>query len=257
MSVNPKIEPSWLEVLRPQFEAPYFQQLKDFLVDERSRYVCYPRGCDIFAAFNRTPFDKVRVVILGQDPYHEPGQAQGLCFSVPDGVAVPPSLVNIIKEINADLGTDIGTNHGDLGAWADAGVLLLNATLTVRAHKAGSHQGHGWEQFTDAAISALSQHRNGIVFEQLYSCSGAPTPYARRPSSTPRATTSSPRRTPRHCRPTAAFSAADISRRPTKSSPRRVCLPYLGPTSGKGNRKKRKSKSEKRNQTKSQPIENQ
>ncbi len=164
MSVNPKIEPSWLEVLRPQFEAPYFQQLKDFLVDERSRYVCYPRGCDIFAAFNRTPFDKVRVVILGQDPYHEPGQAQGLCFSVPDGVAVPPSLVNIIKEINADLGTDIGTNHGDLGAWADAGVLLLNATLTVRAHQAGSHQGHGWEQFTDAAISALSQHRNGIVF---------------------------------------------------------------------------------------------
>lgn len=164
MSVNPKIEPSWLEVLRPQFEAPYFQQLKDFLVDERSRYVCYPRGCDIFAAFNRTPFESVRVVILGQDPYHEPGQAQGLCFSVPDGVAVPPSLVNIIKEINADLGTNIGTNHGDLGAWADAGVLLLNATLTVRAHQAGSHQGHGWEQFTDAAISALSQHRNGIVF---------------------------------------------------------------------------------------------
>ncbi|MCR4659940.1 MAG: uracil-DNA glycosylase [Bacteroidales bacterium] len=164
MTVDPKIEPSWLEVLRPQFESPYFLQLKEFLVAERQQYVCYPRGADIFAAFNRTPFDKVRVVLLGQDPYHEPGQAQGLCFSVEAGVAVPPSLQNIIKEINDDLGTNIGPNHGDLGAWADAGVLLLNATLTVRAHQAGSHQGHGWEQFTDAAISALNQRRTGIVF---------------------------------------------------------------------------------------------
>lgn len=164
MSVNPQIEPSWLSVLKPQFEAPYFSQLKDFLVAERSQYTCYPKGADIFNAFNRTPFDKVKVVIIGQDPYHEPNQAHGLCFSVQQGVAVPPSLVNIIKEINADLGVSIPIDKGDLSGWADQGVLLLNATLTVRAHQAGSHQKHGWEQFTDAAIAALSQHRMGIVF---------------------------------------------------------------------------------------------
>ena len=162
--INPKIEPSWLEVLRPQFEAPYFAQLKEFLVAERQQYVCYPKGGDIFAAFDRTPFDKVKVVILGQDPYHEPGQAHGLCFSVPAGVAVPPSLVNIIKEINSDLGTQIPLTSGNLSGWADQGVLLLNATLTVRAHQAGSHQRHGWELFTDAAIQALAQKRSGIVF---------------------------------------------------------------------------------------------
>ena len=138
--INPKIEPSWLEVLRPQFEAPYFAQLKDFLVAERQQYVCYPKGGDIFAAFDHTPFDKVKVVILGQDPYHEPGQAHGLCFSVPEGIAVPPSLVNIIKEINSDLGTQIPLTSGNLTGWAEQGVLLLNATLTVRAHQAGSHQ---------------------------------------------------------------------------------------------------------------------
>jgi len=163
-SVNPRIEASWLEVLRPQFEAPYFAQLKEFLVAERQQYVCFPKGGDIFAAFDRTPFDKVKVVILGQDPYHEPGQAHGLCFSVQQGVPVPPSLVNIIKEINSDLGTQIPLTHGDLSHWADQGVLLLNATLTVRAHQAGSHQHHGWEQFTDAAIQALNQYRQGIVF---------------------------------------------------------------------------------------------
>ena len=162
--INPKIEPSWLEVLRPQFEAPYFAQLKEFLVEERRKYVCYPSGGNIFAAFDRTPFDKVRVVILGQDPYHEPGQAMGLCFSVPHGVAVPPSLVNIIKEINSDLGLNIPATSGDLGGWADLGVLLLNATLTVRAHQAGSHQHKGWEQFTDAAIMELSARRTGLVF---------------------------------------------------------------------------------------------
>lgn len=162
--MDPKIEPTWLEVLRPQFEAPYFAQLKDFLVQERQQYVCYPKGGDIFAAFNHTPFDRVKVVILGQDPYHEPGQAHGLSFSVPSGVAVPPSLVNIIKEINSDLGTAIPTTQGNLTGWADQGVLLLNATLTVRAHQAGSHQNRGWEAFTDAAIQALSQHRQGIVF---------------------------------------------------------------------------------------------
>ncbi len=162
--VNPRIDASWLEVLRPQFEAPYFEQLKAFLVAERQQYICYPKGGDIFAAFDRTPFDRVRVVILGQDPYHEPGQAHGLCFSVPDGVAVPPSLVNIIKEINSDLGTNIPLTNGNLTGWADQGVLLLNATLTVRAHQAGSHQRHGWELFTDAAIRALSERRQGLVF---------------------------------------------------------------------------------------------
>lgn len=162
--MTPKIDASWLAVLRPQFESEYFAQLKAFLVEERRQYTCYPPGSLIFAAFDRTPFDKVKVVILGQDPYHEPGQAQGLCFSVPDGVRVPPSLVNIIKEINSDLGLSIPATRGYLGSWADQGVLLLNATLTVRAHQAGAHQNHGWEQFTDAAISALSLYRQGIVF---------------------------------------------------------------------------------------------
>ena len=159
-----KIDSSWYEVLKPQFEAPYFAELKAFLVAERQQYTCYPKGSDIFAAFDHTPFDRVKVVILGQDPYHEPGQAMGLCFSVPQGIAVPPSLVNIIKEINSDLGTSIPTNKGDLSGWSDQGVLLLNATLTVRAHQAGSHQRHGWELFTDAAIRELSSRRSGLVF---------------------------------------------------------------------------------------------
>ena len=159
-----KIDPSWYEVLKPQFEAPYFAQLKEFLVAERQQHTCYPPGSKIFNAFDSTPFDKVKVVILGQDPYHEPGQAMGLCFSVPQGIQVPPSLVNIITEINADLGTNIPKTCGDLSGWAAQGVLLLNATLTVRAHQAGSHQRHGWEEFTDAAISALNSQRRGIVF---------------------------------------------------------------------------------------------
>lgn len=159
-----KIDPSWYAVLQPQFEAPYFAQLKEFLVAERAQHTCYPPGSKIFNAFDTTPFDRVKVVILGQDPYHEPGQAMGLCFSVPQGIQVPPSLVNIITEINADLGVDIPKTNGDLSGWADQGVLLLNATLTVRAHQAGSHQHHGWETFTDAAIQALSQQRTGLVF---------------------------------------------------------------------------------------------
>lgn len=159
-----KIDPSWYEVLRPQFEAPYFAELKNFLVAERQQHTCYPPGSKIFAAFDSTPFDKVKAVIIGQDPYHEPGQAMGLCFSVPQGVPVPPSLVNIIKEINDDLGTQIPATSGDLSGWAAQGVLLLNATLTVREHAAGSHQRHGWEQFTDAAIQALAERRQGIVF---------------------------------------------------------------------------------------------
>ncbi len=159
-----KIDPSWYEVLRPQLEAPYFAELKNFLVAERQQHTCYPPGSKIFAAFDSTPFDKVKAVIIGQDPYHEPGQAMGLCFSVPQGVPVPPSLVNIIKEINDDLGTQIPATSGDLSGWAAQGVLLLNATLTVREHAAGSHQRHGWEQFTDAAIQALAERRQGIVF---------------------------------------------------------------------------------------------
>ncbi len=162
--MTPKIDPSWLNVLQPQFEAPYFAELKKFLVAERTQFTCYPQGSHVFAAFDRTPFDRVKVVILGQDPYHEPGQAMGLCFSVPNGIAVPPSLVNIIKEINSDLGTNVPLSHGDLTGWANQGVLLLNATLTVRAHQAGSHQRHGWEIFTDAAIRELSTRRQGIVF---------------------------------------------------------------------------------------------
>lgn len=159
-----RIDPSWYTVLQPQFEAPYFAQLKEFLVAERAQHTCYPPGSKIFAAFDTTPFDKVKVVILGQDPYHEPGQAMGLCFSVPQGIQVPPSLVNIITEINSDLGTNIPKTCGDLSGWAKQGVLLLNATLTVRAHQAGSHQRHGWEEFTDAAISALNTGRTGVVF---------------------------------------------------------------------------------------------
>jgi uracil-DNA glycosylase len=159
-----KIDYSWYAVLKEQFEAPYFAELKQFLVAERAQHTCYPPGSKIFNAFDSTPFDKVKVVILGQDPYHEPGQAMGLCFSVPQGVQVPPSLVNIIKEINADLGTQIPVTCGDLSGWAAQGVLLLNATLTVRAHQAGSHQRHGWETFTDAAIQALCKQRKGIVF---------------------------------------------------------------------------------------------
>lgn len=159
-----KIDPSWYEVLRPQFEAPYFAQLKEFLVQERSQHTCYPPGGKIFAAFDRTPFDRVRVVILGQDPYHEPGQAMGLCFSVPQGVAVPPSLKNIIAEINSDLGTALPATGGDLTAWADQGVLLLNATLTVRQGQANSHSNHGWEQFTDAIISIVNANCAHAVF---------------------------------------------------------------------------------------------
>lgn len=159
-----KIESSWQRVLQPQFEAPYFAQLSAFVHDEWQHHVCYPPGKEIFAAYDSTPFDQVRVVILGQDPYHEPQQAHGLCFSVREGTAVPPSLINIIKEINSDLGTQIPLTHGDLSGWAEQGVLLLNATLTVRAHQAGSHQNRGWETFTDATIQALSLERQGIVF---------------------------------------------------------------------------------------------
>ena len=158
-----KIEASWGKVLADEFEKPYFKSLTEFVRHEYSQGPCYPPGKQIFAAFDLCPFDKVKVVIIGQDPYHEPGQAEGLCFSVAQGVTPPPSLVNIFKEIEDDLGTPPPPD-GSLRRWAEQGVLLLNATLTVRAHMAGSHQRRGWEEFTDAIISRLAQERTGIVF---------------------------------------------------------------------------------------------
>jgi uracil-DNA glycosylase len=161
--VNPAIEESWKSALSAEFEKPYFLELKAFLVEEKAKYRVFPPGSLIFNAFNHTPFDSVKVVFIGQDPYHGYGQAHGLCFSVPEGVAKPPSLVNIFKEIEADLGIP-PPKHGNLEKWADQGVLLLNATLTVRENMAGSHQHKGWENFTDAAIQQLSARKNGLVF---------------------------------------------------------------------------------------------
>lgn len=161
--MNVKIEESWRQHIGEEFDKPYFVELTNFVRAEYANGVCYPPGRLIFNAFNLCPFDKVKVVIIGQDPYHEPGQAHGLSFSVADGVAFPPSLQNIFKEIHDDLGTPM-PQSGNLTRWAEQGVLLLNATLTVRAHVAASHQRQGWEQFTDAAIRALNRDRNGIVF---------------------------------------------------------------------------------------------
>ena len=158
-----KIEESWGRVLAAEFEMPYFVALAQFVRQEYAAGPCYPPGSKIFNAFNMTPFERVKVVILGQDPYHEPGQAMGLSFSVPEGVALPPSLRNIYAEIQQELGT-VPPASGDLTRWAAQGVLLLNATLTVRRGQAGSHQGHGWERFTDAAIRALAQQREHLVF---------------------------------------------------------------------------------------------
>ncbi len=161
MSVN--IEASWGNRLASEFQKPYFAQLVRQIHEEYAAGVCYPPGRFIFNAFNQTPFDQVKVVILGQDPYHEPGQAHGLSFSVQDGVPFPPSLQNIFKEIHDDLGTPIPPT-GNLTRWAEQGVLLLNASLTVRAHVANSHSRLGWQQFTDAAIHALATQREGIVY---------------------------------------------------------------------------------------------
>jgi len=161
--INPDIEPSWKEMLIEEFNQPYFLSLKEFLVEEKKKYTVYPPGKFIFNAFNLTPFDDVRVVILGQDPYHGSGQAHGLCFSVPDGVPPPPSLVNIFKEIKSDLGIR-APQHGNLEKWAQQGVLLINATLTVRANQAGSHQNKGWEKFTDRVIQDLSDKKDNLVF---------------------------------------------------------------------------------------------
>ena len=162
-TVNPLIEDSWKMVLHDQFNATYFSDLKNFLEEEKKAHAVYPPGSQIFSAFNITPFSEVKVVILGQDPYHGIGQAHGLCFSVPENIQQPPSLKNIFKEIHSDLGIPI-PKSGNLEKWAKQGVLLLNATLTVRAKQAGSHQKKGWETFTDAAITKLSVEREKLVF---------------------------------------------------------------------------------------------
>jgi uracil-DNA glycosylase len=163
MEINPVIEESWKQVLADEFGKSYFASLKEFLLEEKSKHVVYPPGNLIFNAFQLTSFDRVRVVLLGQDPYHGHGQAHGLCFSVPRGVVQPPSLVNIFKEVQADLGIPL-PKHGNLENWARQGVLLLNATLTVRADQPGSHQRRGWETFTDSVIRKLSEQRVGLVF---------------------------------------------------------------------------------------------
>ncbi len=160
---TPDLPNDWLNELKDEFQQDYFANLKDFLISEQTTHVCYPPNKKIFAAFNYTPFNDVKVVIIGQDPYHGPGQANGLCFSVIDGIKHPPSLKNIFKELESDLGIQI-PKSGDLSAWAKKGVLMLNATLTVRHKTPGSHQKKGWETFTDAVINKLNAHRENLVF---------------------------------------------------------------------------------------------
>jgi uracil-DNA glycosylase len=162
-TASPQIGESWKQVLMDEFQQPYFQDLKHFLTAEKQVNIVYPPGPLIFNAFNQTPFDQVKVVILGQDPYHGPGQANGLCFSVSNGIKHPPSLVNIFKEMQKDLNVPY-PKTGDLTGWAKQGVLLLNTTLTVRASTPASHQGQGWENFTDAVILSLAEQRKDIVF---------------------------------------------------------------------------------------------
>ncbi len=164
MSREIRLDPSWLNVMGDEFEKPYMTELRQFLLEEKQKgRTIFPPGQQIFAAMDRTPFDKVKVVILGQDPYHGPGQAHGLCFSVQPGVDPPPSLVNIYKEMESDLGLT-PPPHGCLNSWADQGILLLNSVLTVEARKAASHQGRGWESFTDRVIRELEERRENLVF---------------------------------------------------------------------------------------------
>lgn len=158
-----RIAKDWKEILDAEFQKPYFEELVSFVKSEYSSGVVYPAGRNIFRAFDKCPFDKLKVVIIGQDPYHGPGQANGLCFSVNDGVAFPPSLQNIFKEIHDDVGTEVPAS-GELDRWAEQGVLLLNAVLTVRAHCAASHAGRGWEQFTDAVVRAIAERKQGVVY---------------------------------------------------------------------------------------------
>jgi uracil-DNA glycosylase len=163
VNINPEIEQSWKMVLLEEFNKDYFIKLKQFLLDEKKHHSIYPKGKDIFNAFNYTSFDRVKVVILGQDPYHGMGQAHGLSFSVPDGVKQPPSLKNIFKEIASDLNLPL-PETGNLSPWTKQGVLLLNATLSVRVKQAGSHQKKGWEEFTDSVIQNISQKKEGVIF---------------------------------------------------------------------------------------------
>jgi len=165
LKIDPKLEPGWKQALQKEFGLPYFSELKRFLIAEKQKGVSiYPPGNLIFSAFNLTPFDKVKVVILGQDPYHGVGQAHGLSFSVQDGIRQPPSLQNIFKELQADLGIPVPQTNGNLAKWAEQGVFLLNAILTVQANLAASHSQKGWEQFTDAVIKTLSDQKEGLVF---------------------------------------------------------------------------------------------
>ncbi len=161
--MNVQIAESWKGILQEEFNKPYFKTLADFVKSEYSKHTCYPKGSQVFAAFDHCSFDDLKVVIIGQDPYHGTGQANGLCFSVNNGIEHPPSLVNIFKELTSDLGIPYPSS-GNLERWADQGVLLLNATLTVRAHQAGSHQNKGWEQFTDAVITKVSEFKDNVVF---------------------------------------------------------------------------------------------
>ena len=158
-----KIAQDWKEILAPEFEKPYFEELTRFVKDEYATRRIYPRGSNIFRAFDKCPFERLKVVIIGQDPYHGPGQAHGLCFSVADGVPFPPSLQNIFKEVHADTGAEIPLS-GNLDRWAEQGVLLLNAVLTVREHEAVSHAGRGWEIFTDAVVRAVAERKEGVVY---------------------------------------------------------------------------------------------
>ena len=160
---KPDIEKQWYETLKNEFESPYFAEIKSFLIEEKKQHIVYPPSQLIFNAFNLTPFDNVKVVIIGQDPYHNEGQAHGLAFSVPDNIQKPPSLQNIFKELKQDLGIEI-SEKGNLEKWAQEGVLLLNASLTVRANMAASHAKIGWQRFTDAAIKALSEKKENLVF---------------------------------------------------------------------------------------------
>lgn len=158
-----KIAADWKEILAPEFEKPYFAALTEFVRQEYATTRIYPRGSNIFRAFDKCPFERLKVVIIGQDPYHGPGQANGLCFSVGDGVPYPPSLQNIFQEVHDDTGAAVPTS-GNLDRWAEQGVLLLNAVLTVRAHQAASHAGKGWENFTDAVVQAIAERRQGVVY---------------------------------------------------------------------------------------------
>ena len=163
VKIEPKIHESWKEILYDEFQKDYFVNLKQFLVEEKKKYTIYPPGNLIFNAFDKTPFNEVKVVIIGQDPYHGAGQAHGLCFSVPQGIKIPPSLRNIYKELHSELACEI-PNHGNLEKWAEQGVLLINATLTVRDSQAASHQKKGWETFTDSVIRTIANKKENIVF---------------------------------------------------------------------------------------------